>query len=279
MKFTSKILLALLIILIAGVLSSNMILKNEYDKVDKTDIYWTYEKVLQQPFRYLKIDGGNITKIVFEQSPKYSVRVLQEWKRYHAGEIKAHVNHDTLYINFDFVPSNQYEKYWVKATACVRIFSPQLLSVDGYNTNFEMDKLKQKSINVNLAGKSNFEVESLYPAMDSINITQRDSTAVVFEMSPDYRKSSSDNQPQGKVEFHNAASVAVVYPNIQDDFTESMSIRSVTANIKGYSILDVGHAQIQKLQLQVQDSSAIVLSGSALKLLKQNNNVANHISF
>ena len=73
-------------------LSSNIILKKEYDKVDKTDIYWTYENVLQQPFKYLKITGGNGSRIAFEQSPKYSVRILQEWKRYHNGEIKTHVN-------------------------------------------------------------------------------------------------------------------------------------------------------------------------------------------
>jgi hypothetical protein len=51
MKFTSKVLLAMLIVLIGGLLSSNIILKNEYDKVDKSDIYWNYENVSQQPFK------------------------------------------------------------------------------------------------------------------------------------------------------------------------------------------------------------------------------------
>ena len=116
-----------------------------------------------------------------------------------------------------------------------------------------------------MSGKSKFEVESLYPSMDSINITQHDSTSVVFEMSPDYRKSASDNKPEGKVEFHNTMGEAVVYSTKQNDFNESMSINFVTANLQGYSILDVGHAQIQKLQLQVSDSSAIALSGGALR--------------
>ena len=57
MKFTSKILLALLVVLTGAVLSSNIILKKEYDKVDKSDIYWNYENVLQQPFKYLVIKG------------------------------------------------------------------------------------------------------------------------------------------------------------------------------------------------------------------------------
>ena len=81
MKISTSILFTMLILLLAGMLCSNIILKKEYDKVDKSDLYWTYRKVLQQPFKYLKIKGGNITNIAFEQSNTYSVRVLEDWVR------------------------------------------------------------------------------------------------------------------------------------------------------------------------------------------------------
>src|SRR6478752_4018306 len=191
MKFTSRILLMLLIVLLAGLLSSNMLLKKQYDQIDKSDLYWTYNRVLEQPFKYLKISGGNITNIAFEQSAKPSVRLLQEWVRFHGGKIKAEVKNDTLYLNFDFKPANEYEKFWLQHQTPVRIFAPQLISVDGYNTNFEMFKLKQKSIDVSITGKSSFEVESMFTVMDTINIYQRDSSSVVFEMSPDYTKKAS----------------------------------------------------------------------------------------
>ena len=270
MKLTSRILLVIGIILIAGILSSNMILKKQYDSIDKSDGYWTYDKILQQPFKHLNITGGNETKIFYAQNAKPSVRVLKEWVRYHGGEVKAAIRNDTLFLNFDYKSANEYEKYWLKNAAPVRIFSPELLSITGNNTNFEMQKLKQNTVNVNMSGKSKFEVESLDPDMDSINITQSDSTSVVFEMSPDYRKSNTEDNPEGKLKFHNSAGVAVEYPSPQQkEFNESMSIKTVTANIKGYSILDVGHAQILTLQLQVQDSSAIVLSGDALKKINK----------
>src|SRR5205085_3092383 len=147
MKFTSRMLLLLLLVVLAGLFSSNMLLKRQYDQVDKSDLYWTYNKVLEQPFKYLKISGGNITKIAFEQSANPSVRLLQEWVRFHGGEIKANVKNDTLYINFDFKPANPYEKFWLQHQTPVRIFEAQLLSIEGDNTNFEMFKLKQKSIN------------------------------------------------------------------------------------------------------------------------------------
>ncbi len=266
MKFTSKILLTLLIILIGALMSSNIILKNEYDKIDKTDIYWTYENILQQPFKYLKITGGNGTRIAFEQSPKYSVRILQEWKRYHNGEIKTHVSNDTLFINFDFVPANQYEIFWMKNTTSVRIFSPELLSVDGYNTNFEMFKLKQKSISVNMTGKSNFEVESMIPALDSLNISEKDSSEIVFEMSPDYKTAPSIAEPKvTKFKTSNEGTGTFVQSSSPIKSKEAITINSVKADLQGYTILDLGHAQIQTLQLHIADSSAIVLSGGALK--------------
>jgi hypothetical protein len=256
MKFTSGALIALLLILIAGLFCSNIILKKEYDSLDKTDIYWNYEKVLQQPFKHLKIIGGNLTRIAFEQSPKYSVRILQEWKRYHGGKIQAQVKNDTLFINFDFIPSNLYEKFWMRGITAVRIFSPELLSVNGHNTNFEMFKLKQKSINVSITGKSKFEVESLIRSLDTLNISQRDTSEVVFEMSPEYQTTIITDATRIGVRVNETQQI---------NSNEAMSINSVKADLQGYSLLDVGHAQIQSLQLQIADSSGIILSGGALK--------------
>ena len=270
MKFTTRILILIFVLMIAGLLSSNMILKKQYDAIDKSDIYWTYNKVLEQPFKYLNITGGNETNIFYEPSTKPSVRLLQGWVKYHDGAVKAIVRNDTLFLNFDYKPANAYEKYWLQNAAPVRIFSPQLLSVTGNNTHFEMDKLKQKIVNVSMRGKSVFEIETMYREMDSINIYQSDSSAVKFEISPDIQnKSSDDNQsPPMAVHLNQGGVFASSPPAEQKSFNESISIRSVTAIIKDHSILDIGYAQIQNLKLQITDSSAVVLSGNALQKIK-----------
>jgi hypothetical protein len=256
--------------MIAGLLLSNMIFKKQYDAMDKSDVYWTYDKILEQPFKYLNITGGNETNIYYEPSAKPSVRILQEWVKYHNGEVKANVRNDTLFLNFDYKTASPFEKVWLRNSAPVRIFSPELLSVDGNNTHFEMQKLKQKSISISMHGKSAFEVESMYRALDSVNVSQTDSSAVKFEISPDYKKNTEPKVATvGKVQFNDASGGVVTYKDPQqNDFDESMTIRSVTANLKDHSILDVGHAQIQNLQLKVSDSSAVVLSGNALQKLK-----------
>jgi hypothetical protein len=98
-----------------------------------------------------------------------------------------------------------------------------------------MYKMKQKNMNVFLSGKSSFELESMTTELDSLHIVQSDSSAVVFEMSPDYK------------------------------ISESFHLKWVDATVKGVSILDLGHAQIDSMRLSVADSSGILLSGSALR--------------
>jgi hypothetical protein len=238
MKRTTKILATMLLLFIAGLFLSNTLLKREYERVDKSDLYWTYAKVFEQPFSHLNIEGGNITNIAFEQNKNPSVKILKDWSGSKDGRVKMNVKNDTLFIRFPNTYDNIYEKDWMKWSKLVRISSPQLLSVTGTDTKFEMFKMKQKSIRVNLKGKSEFELESMDPEFDSLHITQSDSSAVVFEMSPEYKTTGS---------FH---------------------VKWVDADIKGASFLDVGHAQIDSLKLTIADSSGVLLSGGTLKKKK-----------
>jgi hypothetical protein len=256
MKFTTKVLSGLGILVLAGSLSSNIMFKREYDSIDKSDLYWTFTKVLEKPFKHLVINGGNETHIAFEQSAKSSVRLLQDWVKYHDGRINAQVSHDTLFIDFDYHPGNLFEKFWTQNTTPVRIFSPELLSVNGYNTNFEMFRLHQKTIAVHITGKSKFEVESNIKELDSISVYQRDSSEVVFEMSPEY--DTTESTDPNRIGF-SATNVT------QTNRNESMTIKNVTADVGGQSLLDIGHAQVPSLQLHIEDSSGIILSGGALK--------------
>ncbi len=271
MKLTTGILVLIAVLMAGGLLASNLILKKQYDAIDKSDIYWTYNKVMEQPFKYVNITGGNGTNIYYEPSAKPSVRILQEWVKYHGGEIKAHVQNDTLYLDFDYKPANEYEKYWLRNATPVRIFSPELLSVTGNNTHFEMLKVKQKNITVSMRGRSSFEVETMDRNLDSINVSQGDSSSVKFEISPDFYQdaSSEDQQPTISVNSKQGGVITFRPPQEQKIFDESMTITSVTATIKDHSILDVGHAQIKNLDVQLTDSSAIVLSGGALMKIRK----------
>lgn len=128
-----------------------------------------------------------------------------------------------------------FEQNWMGWNTLVRVFSPQLLSVTGTDTKFKMFKTKQKSISINTAGKSIFELESMSPEFDSLHIIQNDSSQVVFEMSPDYK------------------------------ISEAFHFKYVEADLKAVSFLDIGHGQIDSLKLNIADGSSILLSGGTLK--------------
>ena len=129
MKISTIILLVTLVLLVTAMFASNILLKKEYDKVDKSDLYWTYDKILEQPFKHLKTEGGNVTNIAFEQSKKSSVRVAKNWDGYERGIVKTFVKNDTLLVKFSNRYRDQGEKQWMKYMTLVRIFSPELLSV------------------------------------------------------------------------------------------------------------------------------------------------------
>jgi hypothetical protein len=266
MKLTIKILIGMLACFIVGLLASNIILKMEYDKVDKSDLYWTYKKILEQPFKYLKIEGGNKTHIAFEQSSNSSVRVSNNWLRENAGVVEAMVKDDTLFINFNYLDKTIDDMRWWKNITPVRIFAPNLFSVEGFDTNIGMFKLKEKKLNVNMSGKSNFEVESFIRDLDSLTIFQKDSSEVVFEMSQDIKLPGTRAGQKGESLSSNSNQSIVTDTN-EIKSPEAMNIQSVKASLEGYALLDLGHAQIKTINLNIADSSAIILSGGAIKAL------------
>lgn len=235
MKLSSKILATMLGVFVICLFASNVILKKQYDSADKSDHYWNYNKISTTPFKYLKINGGNRTNIVFEQQKNCSVRVLDYWGGYDKDSVNAYVSGDTLHLQFTKSPTDLYKKSWMETTILVRITAPQLLAIDGYNTNFELEKLNQKELHINLAGKSRIEVESNTHNFDNLTISQRDSSQVIFEMNPDLKQSPTIN------------------------------VKNVAAKMQGVSLLDIGHMKVDNLKMDVAESSAVILSGYNLK--------------
>jgi hypothetical protein len=233
-KLSTAILIIMMLLIVTGVFASIITLKGVYNKRDKGDLYWNYNKILEKPFKHLKINGGNITNIIFEPNKNASVRILNYWDP-DDNAIKVSVKNDTLYLTFKNKYNNLGMKYWMQQQVLVRVFAPQLLSVEGWDTNFEMQKMKQGSFNFSLRGKSRFEVETYQRNLDTLNVTQSDSSQVIFEKSPDLRGS------------------------------EILNFKQVTANMTGYTLLDIGRSYVNHTKLNLSDSSAVILSGKSLK--------------
>jgi hypothetical protein len=128
---------------------------------------------------------------------------------------------------------------WMKNRVLIAISAPEIYSVRANNANMDMYKMKQKNLAINLSGVSRMEVESYIPDFDSLSTVQSDSTVLKFEM--------ADELGSYKI----------------------LHARAVYSSIHGYSILDVGHFQIQSFHPIIGDSSAIVVSGGTLRRLNE----------
>ncbi|SFE61946.1 hypothetical protein SAMN05518672_108123 [Chitinophaga sp. CF118] len=250
MKWTKKILIGIMLVLCCSMVVSAFMLKKEYDKNDKGEIYFLYGTILEQPFRHLVITGGNISNIIYEPSAKPSVRVFKQWWGYHDKRVTTMVRNDTLYLYFPDKYKDLYEKNQIKNGNMVRIFSPELISVTGSNTNLRLLKLNQQDLTVNISGKSNFEVESLSYNFGNISIKASDTTAVVFEISPTLKKAGTENENEIPADVKG---------------WDAFHIKNLIAEVSGNSFVDVGHAQIDSIDFKVSDTSAIVLSGGTIK--------------
>jgi len=234
MKLSTKLLGGLGVLTVAALFSANIAMKQDYDNTDKDSFYWGYGKILEQPFTHISTEGGNITQIAFEQNEKPSVRVLKQWPGYRNGSVKAFVRADTLFLKFpngDTAGDNAKVKDWIKHTTLVRIFAPQLSSIDGFDTDFDLLKLHQKYVSVNLSGRSAMEIETSCMEMDSLRVVGSNASNILLETSPD-----------------------VVAGSI-------IRIRSADIHLQGTSKLDLGPTQVSSLRINVADSALINLSG------------------
>lgn len=234
MKLSSKLLIGLMLLLAAGLLVSNLILKNEYDKMDKDDKDWEFTTISKESYKHINISGGNICKIIFAPNQEASVKFLKREEEMKSIQIK--VLNDTLYIHFPDSFMNKYPKnQWLRSWEIIRLFSPELISITGNNMHLELDKMKQENLKIFLQGKSNIGIESEVSELIDFQFNLNDSSEVTVQMSPENKN--------GKV----------------------ITFQSVQAHLKGRSILNLGSAKIKSLQLSIDENSAIQLSGETLK--------------
>jgi hypothetical protein len=238
LKLSTMILLVSLVLITIGLFASNMALKTEYNKLDKKDKYWNFNTVLSQPFKHLKIEGGNVTQVIFEPGTTSSVRIAKYWTDYkEESNFKAYVRNDTLHINMAYHAKDNSNKEWMQNEQMVRISTPELLSVEANDIQLSLENIKQNTLNLNAGGHAKIWVKSLSNKIDSLNVLE-----------------------------HNRAEVHI---NVTDDFKgpNVIDFGHINANLNDGSFLDVGRSYTNDLKLNMADSSSIILSGKSVSKL------------
>lgn len=234
MKWSNVILTTTLAAGLAGIFGSNAIMKKEYDSIDKSDKYWNYTKFTDKPFKHIKITGGNVSNIVYEQAPHSAVKVMRAWHGSEDGTVKAVVSNDTLAIDFVNGYKDLYEKYWLRDAVTVRITGPVVESVTGMDTKLVLNKYDHPSLKVELHGNSRLVVNSYRTHFDRLDVNQGDSSLTTIAMS-------------------------------NETFTNDIiRIKEVNATGRGVSLLNLRSLSVDHLNLDMADSASVALSGYTL---------------
>jgi hypothetical protein len=238
MKKANWMLVILGVCLFLSVIVSNLILRHQFNKIDKSDPFWNYTKLASGPFHHIMLSGSNKTRVVFSPSRTGSVGVLNIWESELRERVQASIARDTLFVHMNDRADPPNLREWMKYRVLIAISAPDIYSVHARDANLDMSKMKQRSIAIDLSGKSRMEFESYISDFDSLSIVERDSSELKFEMADEL-----------------------------GDFN-ILHARSIRSNVNGYSFLNIGHFQIQSFHPVIGDSSAIAVSGGTLRILK-----------
>lgn len=234
MKWSNVILSSSLALGITGLFGANAVLKREYDSIDKSDKYWNYTKLSDKPFRHIKITGGNVSNIVYEQAPHTVIKVMSAWRGSEDGAVKAVVLNDTLVVDYANTYKDIYEKYWLRDAVTVRITAPAVESVSGTDTKLVFNKFDQPSLKVELQGNSRLVINSYRTDFDRFDVNQSDSSLTVLSMS-------------------------------NETFTNDIiTIKELNATGTGVSLLNLRSSKVDQLNLNMADSASVALSGYSL---------------
>lgn len=172
MKISTKILIGLCLFLVGGLFASNMILKKEYDNPNKKGRFGDYKTVLQQPFRHLKVENGkDYGVIIIMQGDKSEVRVPKTWTNFSLDTADKYVKNDTLFLKFT---EKEKPKSYSYSSSATYVFAPEMLSVEGNNTEIQLAAFKQKTLDIRLSKNSTLDISREFSDLDFLKISLKD---------------------------------------------------------------------------------------------------------
>jgi hypothetical protein len=239
MKISSLILLCVVLVGIAGVFGSNYAMKKEYDKTDRSDPYWNFATLTTETFSHLVLNGGNITNIVYEESPNCYVKVMKSWRGATDGSVKSFVQNDTLYVSFANAYRDVYEKQWLLNVIPLRLAGPRLSSISAVRCKLIVERFSQKNLDISAAGGSKVLVNAYTNRFDLINSSQADSSIISLTMSRDLF------------------------------VRDLMRINKLTVSGSGTSLLSIHSSMIESSDFSLTDSAAVAVNGYSINRMKK----------
>jgi hypothetical protein len=235
-KWSARLLVGVLTLVVCSIFASNLVLKREYDlmKSKPKSAFGEYQQVVNQPFKYIKIEGGRtMGQIKFETGePAVYIRErdadLTKWTE------NIFIKNDTLFVVFVKDDTNKMNEYPYSGKPFVCISAPNIQSIDVVDTQIYVAKWQQKSMIVNLLKVSNFEI---YNTIDNLDFC--------------------------KISLSNSSSFTINHYKLH----KRINIGMMEADLKDSCSLHLGLANIKNFKLNATDGNTIELASGTLKNL------------
>lgn len=170
MKTSIKLLLALFVLIVAGLFYAKYDLKGQYNVLDKSDPYFGFETIDGLTFNHIKIEGGNISHLYIEPSETNSLLIEKQMLEIVTYEISA----DTLTISYPesyTIVENSGRNYWgIRDRSSVIIRYNAVESILARDASIGMELKTQTTFKTQLFGNSNLELFTNEMALQELNI-------------------------------------------------------------------------------------------------------------
>ncbi len=233
MKYSRLIIFALTGGALASMVAANVVLKREYDGLNKNNPFWNYTTLETGSFSHVKVVDSRSTWIVFRPSSYSSAGVMTTMADQH--RVETQIRQDTLFISIvqkkDDSPGL---KAWLARNQLVCVSAPHLRSIVGESAAMEIKDYTEEDLSVLLSGDSRVSVETRKPAIDSVFVALHDSSELKIQVAKDL--------PSGK----------------------GISVAKLEAALFNKSRFDASQLQIVSIDQKINDAAAIALNGVTL---------------
>jgi hypothetical protein len=148
MKTSNILLTCLLAVTLLFIVGSNLVLKAEFDKIDRKDAFYGYKQETVKPFKYVKLQGKQIGITQIQPGTSYEIRFNKDRKLFDWKVIG-----DTLEMTYKRTwneQPNQHDKLNYKPV--VYILAPQISGVTTEKTTSIVKGWKNQNMIIKQSG-------------------------------------------------------------------------------------------------------------------------------
>jgi hypothetical protein len=178
MKTSYYLLTATVLIALTGMVATDVLLKNEYEKIDWSNQYQFFARCALPSTKHIVVDGTADREILIELGQQAQALIAPADSSF----FSFRTQHDTLYVSFDpYTTAHQrpIQTVWNSRSIGLILRLPALVSVSGINTRLTIQERIQPTLDVSLQNSVLFARQ--LAVSSSFRLTERETSFALLD--------------------------------------------------------------------------------------------------